>query len=262
MSAFKILFIGDIVAAAGLNTVLAELPGLVREQRIDMVIANGENVAEGKGIVKREFDALIGAGVHVVTTGNHIWEKWQSRHLLEEEPRLLRPHNYPRENPGSGAYVHAMPDGLKVGVINIQGRVYMQAIDCPFKTVDKILAQMQREARIIFVDMHAEATAEKIAMGWHLDGRVSAVVGTHTHIATADERILPGGTAYLTDVGMSGPYDSVVGMRKEIALRRFLLQTAHKFEPAVDDPHLSGVVVTVNSDTGRAMNIERVRRPR
>jgi metallophosphoesterase (TIGR00282 family) len=262
MSSFKILFIGDIVASAGLNVVLAELPNVIREQRIDMVIANGENVAEGKGIVKRELDALFAAGVHVVTSGNHIWEKWQSRHLLEEEPRLLRPHNYPRENPGSGAYVHTMPDGLKVGVINIQGRVYIQSIDCPFKSVDTILQKMQREASIIFVDVHAEATAEKIALGWYLDGRVSAVVGTHTHITTADERILPGGTAYITDVGMSGPYDSVVGMKKDIALRRFLLQTAHKFEPATDDVHMSAVAVTINRETGRAMNIERIRRPR
>lgn len=257
----RLLFIGDIVATPGLNIVLEHLPNLVKEQSIDVVIANGENCAEGKGIVKREADALFAAGVHVITSGNHIWERWQTKHLLAEEPRVLRPHNYPRDNVGSGVYVLRMNDGLKVGVINMQGRVYMQAIDCPFRTMERALPAVQRETPIILVDFHAEATAEKVAMGWYLDGKVSAVVGTHTHIPTADERVLPNGTAFITDVGMSGPYASVVGMKTDIALKRFFLQTPHKFEPADGDAHMSAVIITINRRTGKATAIKRVQRP-
>jgi metallophosphoesterase (TIGR00282 family) len=257
----RLLFIGDIVASAGMNVVLSHLPNLVKEQSIDVVIANGENVNEGKGIIKKEADQLFAAGVHVITSGNHIWERWPTKHLLAEEPRVLRPHNYPRENAGSGVYILSMNNGVKIGVINIQGRVYMQSIDCPFKTMEKIIPNIVRETPIVLVDFHAEATAEKVAMGWYLDGKVSAVVGTHTHIPTADERVLPGGTAYITDVGMSGPYASVVGMKTDIALRRFFLQTPHKFEPADGDARLSAVLISINRKTGRATGIQRIQRP-
>ncbi len=257
----RILFIGDIMAAAGMDAVMAHLPNVVREQSVDVVIANGENVADGKGILKQHADALFGAGVQVITSGNHIWERWQTKHLLAEEPRILRPHNYPRDNVGSGVYIHRMGDGTKIGVINMQGRVYMQGIDCPFQTMQKILPSVQRETPIIFVDFHAEATAEKMSMGWYLDGKVSAVVGTHTHIPTADERVLPNGTAYITDVGMTGPYASVVGMKTDIALKRFFLQTPHKFEAADGDARFSAVVVAINRKTGRAQSIRRIQRP-
>lgn len=261
VGSLRILFVGDVMATAGMNALLEHLPNVVIEQSIDVVIVNGENAADGKGIVKAQVDALFSAGVHVITSGNHIWERWQTKHILGEEPRVLRPHNYPRDNAGSGVYIHRMNDGTKIGVINMQGRVYMQGIDCPFTTMERALPAVRRETPIILVDFHAEATAEKMAMGWYLDGKVSAVVGTHTHIPTADERVLPGGTAYITDVGMTGPYASVVGMKTDIALKRFFLQTPHKFEPAEGDPRLSAVVVTVNRKTGRATAIKRIQRP-
>lgn len=257
----RLLFIGDIVGTPGLNVVLSELSNVVKEESIDIVIANGENVDEGKGIVKKQTDVLFAAGVHVITSGNHIWERWPTKHLLAEEPRLLRPQNYPRENAGSGIYTLRMGDGMKVGVVNIQGRVFMPAIDCPFTAMERLLPALRKETPIILVDFHAEATAEKVAMGWYCDGKVSAVVGTHTHIATADERVLPGGTAYITDVGMSGPYTSVVGMKTDVALKRFFLQTPHKFEPAEGDARMSAVIITINKKTGRATAIKRLQRP-
>src|SRR5579872_2697148 len=258
----KILFIGDIVGSTGLKHVCKVLSTLRETVPYDVCIANGENVSEGKGIVARDADDLFNAGVHVITTGNHVWDKWQARHLLAENERILRPHNYPRSNPGSGVYILKMLNGIKIGVINVQGRTYMQTIDCPFRCVDNALPNIERETSIILVDMHAEATAEKVAMGWYLDGRVSAVVGTHTHIPTADARVLPGGTAYITDLGMSGPYDdSVVGLKKDIAIRRFLTQTPHKYEVSDGPARLSGVVITVNVKTGRALSIKRVTVP-
>jgi len=219
---------------------------LRNESFYDVCIANGENVSEGKGIVSRDADELFNAGVHVITTGNHVWDKWQARHLLAENERVLRPHNYPRNNPGSGVYVLSLLNGIKIGVVNIQGRTFMQQIDCPFRCMDNVLYDLQRETPIILVDMHAEATAEKVAMGWYLDGKVSAVVGTHTHTPTADARVHPCGTAYITDVGMSGPYeDSVVGLKKDIAIKRFLTQTPHKYEVSLGSARLCGALITV-----------------
>ena len=197
----------------------------------DVCIANGENATEGKGIIARDADELFNAGVHVITSGNHVWDNWAGRRMLGENERVLRPHNYPRNNPGKGVYVLKLLNGVKVGVVNVQGRVYMQAIDCPFRCMDGILYDMQHETPIILVDMHADATAEKMAMGWYLDGKVSAVVGTHTHTPTADARVLPGGTAYITDVGMERTVRRL-GARLETGNRHqsVLTQTPHKYE--------------------------------
>ncbi len=252
----NLLFIGDIVGIVGLKACLAALPQLIEKYASDCIIINGENICNGKGLTETEATQLFQAGAHVITTGNHIWENWKSRPLLANNRNVLRPLNYPRENPGNGYVVATLKDGRKVGVLQLQGRVYMQPIDCPFAAADRALAKLRAETNVIFVDMHAEATAEKITLGWYLDGQVSAVAGTHTHVQTADARILPAGTAYITDVGMTGPYDSVIGMQKEIALRRFLLQTAHKYEVATDDVRVCGIHVAVDEQSGKAIAIE------
>lgn len=261
MSVIRILFIGDIVGNAGLNAVRLFLPGLLKERDIACVIVNGENAMEGKSISEQQFRELKELGVHVVTSGNHIWEKWHIQKLLAAESTLLRPANYPRDNAGRGFTVVPIGAAGSVGVLNLQGRTFMNTIDCPFRAAEWAVDKMREQTPIILVDMHAEATAEKIAMGWFLDGRVSAVVGTHTHIQTADAKILPEGTAFITDVGMTGPYDSVVGMRKDIALRRFIKQTPHKFEMATDDVHLSAVLITVDITSGKAKAIEPITLP-
>lgn len=252
----NLLFIGDIVGTVGLQACVAALPALREKYSSDCIIINGENICNGKGLTEVEANRLFQAGAHVITTGNHIWENWKSRPLLANNRLVLRPLNYPRDNPGKGYAIVSIGTEYKVGVLQLQGRVYMPPIDCPFAAADRAVARIQTETNIIFVDMHAEATAEKIALGWHLDGRVSAVAGTHTHVQTADARILPKGTAYITDVGMTGPYDSVIGMQKEIALRRFMLQTAHKYEVATGDVRVCGIHVAVDSSTGMAKAIE------
>lgn len=256
MSTINILFIGDIVGDAGLNAVRLFLPSLRQKHEVACVIANGENTMEGKSISEQQYRTLQELGVQVVTSGNHIWEKWHIQKLLSTEANLLRPANYPRDNAGRGFTVAPIGAAGSVGVLNLQGRTFMSPIDCPFRTAEWTIDRLREQTPIIIVDFHAEATAEKIAMGWFLDGRVSAVLGTHTHIQTADAKILPNGTAYITDVGMTGPYDSVVGMRKDIALRRFIKQTPHKFEMATDDVHLSAVLVTVDITTGKATVIQ------
>lgn len=251
----NVLFIGDVVGHVGLRDVLRQLPTLIERFGAHCVIVNGENIVDGKGLSEKEEAELREAGVHVITTGNHIWENWKARPLLASTPHVLRPMNYPQGNPGRGWYVATLPDQRKVGVLQLQGRVYMQPIDCPFKAADAALARISAQTSNIIVDFHADATAEKIAMGWYLDGRVSAVIGTHTHVQTNDATILPNGTAYLTDSGMSGPYDSVLGMKKDIALRRFLLQTAHKYEVAEHDVRVCGVHVVIDDATGKARSI-------
>jgi metallophosphoesterase (TIGR00282 family) len=251
----RTLFIGDIVGTPGMNAVALFLPNLITTYAPDLIVANGENAHDGKSISEAQFAQLRELGVHVVTSGNHIWEKWHIQKLLAAEPALLRPMNYPREAAGRGYAIVDLGSKGKVGVLNLQGRTFMQPIDCPFRTADKALERLSQETAVIIVDMHAEATAEKIAMAWHLDGRASAVIGTHTHIQTADARIFPGGTAYLTDVGMTGPYDSVVGMRKDIAVKRFTRQTPFKFEMASDDVHLSAVLIDIDIETGHAQRI-------
>lgn len=256
-----VLMVGDIVGEIGLRTLQAELPLLIDRYSVDFVIVNGENTCDGKGLRPSDAEAIFAAGAHVITSGNHVWERWQSKDVLARERNVLRPLNYPRENVGHGWVVFTLEDGTKFGVINIQGRTFMSPIDCPFKAVDWAVDKISEQTRSIIVDFHAEATAEKMAMGWYLDGRVSAVVGTHTHTQTGDARILPEGTGFLTDVGMTGPYDSVIGMKKEVAIRRFISQTPHKFELASDDPRLSAVYLEVDTSNGRAIAIEAISSP-
>ncbi len=254
----RILFIGDIVGRPGRELIKRGLATIVDLHSIDFVIANAENAAAGFGITREIGDQLLDWGVDVMTSGNHIWDKREALDYIGAEPRLLRPANYPAGVPGNGSYVARAKTGESVGVINIMGRVFMLNIDDPFVVVVRELEAMRERTRTIFVDFHAEATSEKIAMGWHLDGRVTALVGTHTHVQTADERILPKGTAYLTDVGMTGPHDSVIGTEIEPALGRFLNALPARFEPATGNPRLNAVVIDTDSQTGRATDIERI----
>lgn len=234
------------------------LPGLVEEHQIDFVIANGENAAAGFGLTPAVLDNLFGLGIDVVTSGNHLWDKKDILPRLKKEPRLLRPANYPPEVPGNYFGVYEDKQGRKIGVFNLLGRVFMPAVDCPFRIADQVIAELKKETDIIIVDMHAEATSEKIALGWYLDGRASAVIGTHTHVMTADERVLPKGTAYITDAGMTGGFDSVIGMEKEPIIEKFLTQLPTKFEVAERDVRFNGVVVEVDEQSGKALNISSV----
>ncbi len=252
----NILFIGDIVGKPGLDLVETLIKSYLQKYEVDLCIANGENLVEGKGIDEDSSRKLFNLGVHVITGGNHLWDNWHSRKLLAANRNVLRPLNYPAENPGNGFVIYDVPDKGKVGVLNLQGRVYMQSIDCPFKKADWAVSKIQEQTKLVFIDMHAEATAEKIALGWYLDGRITALVGTHTHVQTADARILPRGTAYITDVGMTGPYDSVIGLKKEIAIRRFLHQTPYKYEMATLDVRLAGVALKADAETGKAVKFE------
>ncbi|MBZ5651961.1 MAG: TIGR00282 family metallophosphoesterase [Acidobacteriia bacterium] len=259
----NILFIGDIFGRPGRNIVKDRLPGLVKEHAVDLVIANGENAAGGFGITGALAEDLFDLGIDVITTGNHIWDKreiidyFQSADGNQHSParRLLRPANYAPGMPGWGVYEGRRND-VPYAVINLQGRVFMAANDDPFRVADQLLKEIR--AKVIFVDVHAEATSEKLALGWYLDGRVTAVVGTHTHIPTADQRVMPGGTAYITDVGMTGPYDSVIGVQKEMIIARFLNNMPARFEAATGDVRLCAVVVDCDEQTGRARKIDRL----
>lgn len=233
---------------------------LQEEYAIDLTILNCENAAGGVGVTPKIADEFFDWGVDVLTSGNHIWDKKEIFRYLNENPRILRPANYPPDNPGRGKVVVKTRSGEEAAVVNLQGRVFMPDTDDPFRVADRELAELPRHVKVVFVDVHAEATSEKMAMGWYLDGRVSAVVGTHTHIPTADETILPCGTAYQTDAGMTGPFMSVIGVMKEMALRRFLTQIPERFESASQDARLNGVVVDVDALTGKARSIERVHR--
>ena len=254
----RILFIGDIVGRPGRELVRRGLGAIVDHHGVDFVIANAENAAAGFGVTREIGDHLLEWGVDVMTSGNHIWDKKEALDYIGTEPRLLRPANYPAGVPGNGSYLARTRGGETIGVINIMGRVFMLNIDDPFAVVVREIEAMRQRTRTIFVDFHAEATSEKIAMGWHLDGRVSAVVGTHTHVQTADERILPKGTAYLTDVGMTGPHDSIIGVEIEPSLGRFLNALPAKFETATANPRLHAVIVETDAQTGRATDIERL----
>ena len=254
----RILFIGDIVGRPGRDLVKRGLTAIVDHHTIDVVIANAENSAAGFGITREIGDQLLDYGVDVMTSGNHIWDKKEALDYIGTEPRLLRPANYPAGAPGNGSYLARTRDGRAVGVVNVMGRVFMLNIDDPFAVVLREIEAMKQRTRIVFVDFHAEATSEKIAMGWHLDGKVTAVVGTHTHVQTADERVLPRGTAYLTDVGMTGPHDSIIGVEIDAALGRFLTGLPAKFETATGNPRLNAVIVDADEQTGRANGIERV----
>jgi hypothetical protein len=254
----KILFIGDIVGRPGRELVRKGLRGLIEHHSIDLVIANVENAAAGFGITKDIGDTLLEYGIDVMTSGNHIWDKKEALGYIGSEPRLLRPANYPGSVPGHGTFVAQTGDGRAVGVINVMGRVFMVPLDDPFAVVRREIDAIRHRTRIIIVDFHAEATSEKVAMGWHLDGQVTAVLGTHTHVQTADERLLPKGTAYLTDAGMSGPHDSIIGMEIEPSLARFLTSMPTKFEPATGNPRLNGAVIEADEKTGRATGITRI----
>ena len=254
----NILFIGDIVGRPGRELIRRGLRGLVDFHNIDLVIANVENAASGFGITRDIGQTLLDWGIDVMTSGNHVWDKKEAVEYIATEPRLLRPANYPAGVPGRGTLVAQTRDGRAVGVINLMGRVFMVPIDDPFTIALREIEAIRHKTRIIFVDMHAEATSEKCAMGWHLDGRVTAVVGTHTHVQTADDRILPRGTAYLTDAGMTGPHDSIIGMERQPALARFLTAMPVKFEPATGNPRLNGVVIDADETTGLSRRITRI----
>ncbi len=254
----KILFIGDVVGRTGRVALSSRLGRLIDRNEIDLVVVNGENAAAGFGLtadLAREFYDL---GVDVLTSGNHIWDKREIYDYLDSQKRLLRPANYPAGLPGRGHGVFSTSAGIKVGIINLEGRVFMNNLDCPFRTADALVDELRQQTQVILVDFHAEATSEKAALGCYLDGRVSALVGTHTHVQTADERILPGGTAYITDVGMTGSRDSVIGIRKELAVEKFLSLLPVRFEVAKKDATVCGVVLTIDEETGRATGVERI----
>ncbi len=254
----KLLFIGDIFGKPGRAIVADHLADLIRQHNLDLVVANGENAAAGFGITPKLAEQLLASGIDVLTSGNHIWNRREIFNYMPSQPRLLRPANYPG-GPGSGVFFGKTRSGVEYGVLNLQGRVFMGHSDCPFQTAEQELAKFSDSCRIRVVDMHGEATSEKIAMGWFLDGRATLVVGTHTHVPTADETVLPQGTAYITDAGMTGPHDSVIGVQKEIVLQRFLTQVPTRFEPAELDVRLSGVLVEADPETGRAVRIERIK---
>jgi metallophosphoesterase (TIGR00282 family) len=255
----QLLFIGDIVARTGRDLVRRGLKRIVDSHAIDLVLANVENAAGGAGLTREIADELLNGGIHVMTSGNHIWDKREVLEFIDREPRLIRPANYPRGTPGAGSYVWRGENDVAVGVINVMGRVFMAPLDDPFAVVAQEIARVREAgARIVFVDFHAEATSEKQAMGWHLDGGVTAMIGTHTHVQTADERILPGGTAYLTDVGMTGPHDGVIGMDRKGAVARFTTGLPSRFDAASGDPRLHAVVIAADPETGRAQRIERL----
>ncbi len=257
----KILFIGDIVGKAGRQAIDSVLEKVIADYKIDFTIANGENAAGGMGITPPIAIEILNQGVDVLTSGNHIWAKKEIFPFLDEELRILRPANYPPKVPGRGSGLFHSARGQGVGVLNLEGRVFMKNLDCPFRVGEREVETLSSETKIILVDFHAEATSEKMAMGWFLDGKVSAVLGTHTHVQTSDERILDGGTAYITDVGMTGPLASVIGIRKEVALERLLTQIPWKFDVASEGIELQGVVIDVDPQTGRSKDIQTIKVP-
>jgi len=255
----NLLFIGDVVGEPGYNILQSLLPGFVTKYKLDFVIANAENITEGVGILEKDAKKLLDLGIDVLTGGNHTMDKIQTHKFISEADRLLRPNNYPRGAYGKGFGIYQINNKIsKIAVINLQGRTFMKPIDCPFRSFDFFHERLNGETKIIFVDFHAETTSEKIAFSWHADGRASAIIGTHTHIQTADERILPNGTAYLTDAGMTGPYDSVIGMKKESSLKRFIYATPQKHEVATDNIKIAAVFLKIDSETGKALSIERI----
>jgi len=256
----KLLFLGDVFGKPGRQAVQRLVPRLISRHGLDLVVANAENAAAGVGVTPELADELLASEVDLLTSGNHIWSKREIGPYLDRPGcRLLRPANYPPGAPGRGRAVASTPDGRKLGVINLEGRVFMKTLDDPFRVVLEELAALRKEGcTAVLVDMHCEATSEKNAMGWYLDGKVSAVLGTHTHVQTADERVLPGGTAFITDVGMCGPWDSIIGVRKELVLERFTTQRPMAFEPARREVFLQGAIVEIDDATGKATAIQRV----
>ena len=257
----KILFIGDVVGKPGRKAVAVIVPRLRRERGVEFVVANGENVAHGSGVNGTTLKELFASGVDIVTTGDHIWDQKDSYDVIASERRLLRPLNYPAASPGRGSTIVNVDERFSVAVLNLVGRAFITGGDCPFRAAQSEVAKLRKQTNIIIVDFHAEATSEKMAMGWLLDGQVSAVIGTHTHVPTADEQVLPKGTAFISDAGMTGPHDSVLGRDKEAVIRRFLTQMPQKLEVAEGNILLNGVIVDVDENTGNARSIERVRLP-
>jgi 2',3'-cyclic-nucleotide 2'-phosphodiesterase len=254
----KILFIGDIVGSPGRKIVHDRLADILAQRSIDLCIANGENSASGFGITPRLAEELFASGIEVITGGNHIWDRKEIFEFFPHEPRLLRPANFPNGSPGKGLFVGRAKNGVGYAVLNLQGRTFMTPIDDPFRVASEQLAQIPPDVKVILVDMHAEATSEKQAMGWFLDGKVSVVLGTHTHVQTADNHVLPGGTAYITDVGMTGPHDSVIGMDKKGIVQRFLDGMPARFAVAEGDIQMNAVMIDADESTGRAHSIERL----
>ncbi len=257
----RLLFVGDVIGRPGRRVLQRLLPELREERRIDWVVVNVENAAGGFGVTPdllREFDALP---IDCYTSGNHIWDKKEGLPLLDTEPRLLRPANYPDGNPGRGVYVGRTSSGVKVAVMNLEGQVFMKSVDSPFRVADRLMDELPSDVKVVLVDFHAEATSEKQAMGFHLDGRASAVFGTHTHVPTGDERILPAGTAFITDVGMTGAYEGIIGFKAPKVLKRFELQRNVPFEVAKRDVRLAAAMVDVDADSGRAVALERLLLP-
>lgn len=254
----RLLMIGDIVGRPGRRAVKDNLPGLVQEQSIDFVIANGENAAGGNGITREIARELFSCGINVITMGNHVWNKKEIINFIDNEIRLIRPANYPPGTPGKGYGIYNVNNNVRIGVFNLSGRIFMPELDCPFQSAGAILPLLKEKCNIILLDFHAEATSEKIALAYYLDNAISAFCGTHTHVQTADERILPGGTAYITDVGMTGPYESVIGVKKELVIEKFLTQMPRKFEVAAGLYQFNAVRIDIDEETGIAENITRI----
>jgi 2',3'-cyclic-nucleotide 2'-phosphodiesterase len=254
----NLLFIGDIFASPGRRIVADHLNELIETEKLDLIVANAENSAGGFGVTPGVAEELLGLGIDVLTTGNHVWDKREVYDYLPRQPRLLRPGNYPDTLPGTGLYEGTARNGVKFAVMNLQGRVHMPATDCPFRKADSMLAALSPETKVIFLDFHAEVTSEKAAMGWYLDGRASAVIGTHTHIPTADGRLLRQGTAFQTDAGMTGPYESIIGVEKDAVLHRFQTSLPVRFEAARGWVELRGAIVDIDETTGRARAIRPV----
>lgn len=258
----KVLFIGDIVGSPGLSLLETLLPSLISKYEADFVIANAENSHEGMGINEEIIRKLYQLGVQVITGGNHSFAKWKIYPYMKTDPRLLRPMNYPKGAHGFGYGIYDITgSNQKIGVVNLQGRTFMQPIDDPFRAADWVLEKIRKETQMIFIDFHGEATAEKMAMAWYIDGKASVMAGTHTHIPTADARLLPKGMGYITDVGMTGPYESVIGMDKDTAIKRFLLQTPHKYKTANGDNRICGLFTKIDPDSGKCQHIEPVTFP-
>lgn len=254
----KILLIGDVMGRPGRRAVRTLLPALIEKMNVDFVVANGENLAGGAGVTAATMAEMFSSGVDVLTSGNHVWDQKEALSLIEREPRLLRPVNYPADQPGKGHFAARARNGARVAVVCAVGRVFMGHAECPFRALPPLVEELRRDTPLIVVDFHGEATAEKRAMGWHLDGRVTSVTGTHTHVPTADEEILPKGTAYLTDLGMTGPYDSVIGIRKEDSLGRFLTGLPVSYHTAKGDVRFCAALVEADESTGKALSISRL----
>lgn len=253
----KVLFIGDIVGNSGRKAIKELIPSIKKKHVIDFTIANGENSAGGSGITYVTAQDLYKSGIDALTLGNHTWSKREVLNFIDSDSNIVRPANYPEGNPGNGSAIIAS-HGKKIGILNLMGRVYMEDVDCPFKAAERELEQLKSKVKVVLVDMHAEATSEKCALAWYLDGRVSCVLGTHTHVQTADERILPFGTAFITDVGMTGPYEGIIGMEREIIINKFLTKMPNKFEVARGPAQFNAVILEIDETTGKTKSIERI----